>query len=1127
MQTTRTKQVIWDPAGSNRFIIGGGSDLRLMEWEHTPSSSRFNTVAACTDLGQVRSFAWSPHASYPDLVALGTYAGKVLLLRLDSSPSASSKSNHGGHSALQINLRHSRPCNVVTFSQDRPRLVAVGLEKGRGESLLIYDIEQSAQALDSGKDKPSTSSHRRSQHGTQRSRGNSPSRSSSANGNSSAGLIEPSPLLSLGPSESVSAAGFLYADSAVSATSPPVVAGMSGKWLRVYDLRSPTAPIASWGSRAALSISPNPSQGNQFVSAGDDGVIRLWDMRKPMDALLSWSEIDAGALSSRQRSSVQPRGIVEMEWNLSKAGELTTLERESHTLRVWDLLDGPSAVQMQHKQNAGVLGMEGNMNTNEQGSTPGSESIQMPVLFDDRRPKAFAAPLTSFTYAISPLHPKRTQFLGISRDTATPGNSGHRLEVIEMPRIPHAAFLEDGMLLSSDAGLECVRMGPAPVGSRRGSLAADDDEDEDSPTRKVNALLDRGRSLSLSSIVKVIDRNQTPRPGGPKEAPLQTSGGSVTPRGASRTREAAQKLASELATNIDNLEGLRSDVSMLYRERLARGYGSNPMKNASLAESSSLGEFWTWIARAEALSHDGLIQDYDFRYRGVMSILSGFPSSSAAAANPGSPGSSPTQHTAQRKLQTHAANTSSRSIYSEFHRSLRERREEHSPSSSSRGKAPVTAAAFVAASGLLVSRRKLDAMSPISSSSFSSQRKLATQVCGTDWEREAGEVCAAYDKHGDHEKAARHAFFSGHLESAIGYLQGCKAYTRRPRLTDEKLRLLAPLLAAFIAQKSTNGSEGAFADLCRTLSSDAYKPWVRGNFFLQNTSICVWWLMPAPRASLLVALFAYMASGEEWREVVEETGLPLKDRVAIALRFLPDNELLSFVQGLAKEARTTADLEAVVLFGLRDAEGISLLSSYIDRTSDLQTVAIAAAFISPGILRNDLQLRRWIEGYRSHLDRLQLYAARAVFDGARGRRARASIEQDRVGGRTNEANEVESALRKLAPPQIVIRCQFCATNLGPFIGLSTGENEGRSRTAPVGVKSTLCPSCSKGLPACAVCLKKPNLHSIPTDISSSLCWCQKCRHGGHTNHMLEWFERSVVCPVADCDCECRAGDESD
>ncbi|KDE04060.1 hypothetical protein MVLG_05499 [Microbotryum lychnidis-dioicae p1A1 Lamole] len=1095
MQTTRTKQVMWDPAGSNRFIVGGGSDLRLMQWEHTPSSSRFNTVAACTDLGQVRSFAWLPHASYPDLVALGTYAGKVLLLRLDSSPSASSKLNNSGHSALQINLRHSRPCNVVTFSQDRPRLVAVGLEKGRGESLLIYDIEQSAQALDSGKDNPSTSSHRRSQYGTQRSRGNSPSKSSSANGNSSGGLVEPSPLLSLGPSESVSAAGFLYADSAISATSPPVVAGMSGKWLRVYDLRSPTAPIASWGSRAALAISPNPSQGNQFVSAGDDGVIRLWDMRKPMDALLSWSEIDAGALSSRQRSSVQPRGIVELEWNLSKAGELTTLERESHTLRVWDLLDGPSAVQMQHKQNVGVLGMEGNMNTNEQGSTPGSESIQMPVLFEDRRPKAFAAPLTSFTYAISPLHPKRTQFLGISRDTATPGNSGHRLEVIEMPRIPQAAFLEDGVLLSSDAGLECVRMGPAPVGSRRGSLAADDDEDEESPTRKVKAVLDRGRSLSLSSIVKPIDRNQTPRPGGPKEALLQASGGSVTPRGVSRTREAAQKLASELATNIDNLEGLRSDVSMLYRERLARGYGSNPMKNASLAESSSLSEFWTWIARAEALSHDGLIQDYDFRYRGVMSILSGFPSSSAAAANPGSPASSPTQHTAQSKLQTHAANTSSRSIYSEFHRSLRERREEHSPSSSSRGKTPVTAAAFVAASGLLVSRRKLDAMSPISSSSFSSQRKLATQVCGTDWEREAGEVCAAYDKQGDHEKAARHAFFSGHLEGAIGYLQGCK---------DEKLRLLAPLLAAFIAQKSTNRSEGAFADLCRTLSSDAYKPWVR-------------------------ALFAYMASGGEWRELVEETGLPLKDRVAIALRFLPENELLSFVQGLAKEARATADLEAVVLFGLRDAEGISLLSSYIDRTSDLQTVAIAASFISPGILRNHLQLRRWIEGYRSHLDRLQLYAARAVFDGARGRRARASIEQDRIGGRTNEANEVESTLRNLASPQIVIRCQFCATNLGPFIGLSTGENEGRSRAAsgPVGVKSTLCPSCSKGLPACAVCLKKPNLHSIPMDISSSLCWCQKCRHGGHTNHILDWFERSVVCPVADCDCECRAGDESD
>lgn len=35
--------------------------------------------------------------------------------------------------------------------------------------------------------------------------------------------------------------------------------------------------------------------------------------------------------------------------------------------------------------------------------------------------------------------------------------------------------------------------------------------------------------------------------------------------------------------------------------------------------------------------------------------------------------------------------------------------------------------------------------------------------------------------------------------------------------------------------------------------------------------------------SNLTAMFAFLASGD-WRELVDETGLPLKDRVAVALR---------------------------------------------------------------------------------------------------------------------------------------------------------------------------------------------------------------------------------------------------
>lgn len=68
-------------------------------------------------------------------------------------------------------------------------------------------------------------------------------------------------------------------------------------------------------------------------------------------------------------------------------------------------------------------------------------------------------------------------------------------------------------------------------------------------------------------------------------------------------------------------------------------------------------------------------------------------------------------------------------------------------------------------------------------------------------------------------------------------------------------------------KESSKGSDSAYADLCRSLSSDGETPWIR-------------------------SMFAYLASGD-WRELVDETGLPLRDRVAVALRFLTDNEVAS------------------------------------------------------------------------------------------------------------------------------------------------------------------------------------------------------------------------------------------
>lgn len=50
----------------------------------------------------------------------------------------------------------------------------------------------------------------------------------------------------------------------------------------------------------------------------------------------------------------------------------------------------------------------------------------------------------------------------------------------------------------------------------------------------------------------------------------------------------------------------------------------------------------------------------------------------------------------------------------------------------------------------------------------------------------------------------------------------------------------------------------------------------------------------------LRAIFAYLASGE-WSDVLDEEALPLRDRVGVALRFLPDDEVKFFSLASAAE----------------------------------------------------------------------------------------------------------------------------------------------------------------------------------------------------------------------------------
>ncbi|GAA5969640.1 hypothetical protein JCM3765_000607 [Sporobolomyces pararoseus] len=1066
MSSQRGK-VLWN---SNQCLVGGNAELRLYEFDDylpTSTSSTFKSLSVVTELPGLRTFAWYPSNSDQPLIAAGLTTGRVLLVKFGGQD-GSSRLQGNGTNVVQINVRHSRPITATTFSNSQPGLLAVGLEKGRGESLLIYDISTTARALEGGGSSRTTSPsqprgfslHREN---SQRGRANSPATTSNSNSTSQSSHLDPHPLLSFGSSEAISSATFLSSPqgSSPSSTSPLLAAAMSNKWLRIYDLRSPPSTVTSWGSRSVHGLAANPFNSQQFISHGDDGVVRLWDLRKPMDPLLSFSEAEAGAVPTVSRRSGAPlKPLGEINWDPQRSGIIATLEKDSSFVRVWNLVDGPGPKLMQQTSSGELeaslseLTMEGRRPVwEEKGVTDGREDLlRMPIVLDDRRSRSFSQPLSSFAFAATTSPSAPIRLVGLSRDSPGPGSTGHRLEIESLPHTLNFDFLERGILTSSSNSLSHFRSFQISTDSNPAFDSSCDNPHHSLPPqspRSVPLLIDptvtRGRSFHEQT--GLVDRNATPRPSMQLQRLPST--------------EAPMMLNQELAEEDSDINALAEDMSVLLRQRVLSGYGADAHKNVGLCEAS-LAEFWRWIGRAQALSGNSCLNDYDFRYRGVLRILHGFPLSS------GSSGYSTPRSSDRRP-------NSSRS----------HRRPDDSY---------LKTAAFDAACSQLVVRRKLEHVFAISSSSFKDQRKLALQVCGMEWELPVDVVCSDFEKSGDYEAAAKHAFFSGQLEKSMNYLRLCK---------DRELRMLAPILAAYLAQRnsSRDGSESTYAELCQSLSlsTDIDVPWVR-------------------------ALFAFLASGE-WREVGNEMGLPLRDRVAVALRFLSDSELVSFLKELENESLSFGDLEAVLLFGLRN-DGLTLLSNYVDRTSDVQTAALAYSFVSPGLIRNDQRVIRWIETYRSQMDQLRLWTDRAKFDTARGVRARAAMEQSRLAGKPSEANEVATMLRRIAPAQIVVRCGYCATNIGPQSAGGRNDFSSSSRGMGSGVagKSTLCPSCSKQLPACSICLTRPSIHAFEVNGSSMLAWCQKCRHGGHATHLLEWFERSQVCAVAGCDCRCRGSE---
>lgn len=160
------------------------------------------------------------------------------------------------------------------------------------------------------------------------------------------------------------------------------------------------------------------------------------------------------------------------------------------------------------------------------------------------------------------------------------------------------------------------------------------------------------------------------------------------------------------------------------------------------------------------------------------------------------------------------------------------------------------------------------------------------------------------------------------------------------------------------------------------------------------------------------AMLTHLTSGE-WSQILEEEEiLPLKERLAIALQFLDDNALSSYLRRSTERAKSRGEIDALVITGLT-SKGVDILQGYVDFSGDVQSAAILGSFVHPTIMPQDRRVQHWVDSYRDMLDGMKLFHHRVGFDIERGQ----ILNDAMLNG--------DIPTKEWVPRQITIRCNYC------------------------------------------------------------------------------------------------------
>lgn len=223
------------------------------------------------------------------------------------------------------------------------------------------------------------------------------------------------------------------------------------------------------------------------------------------------------------------------------------------------------------------------------------------------------------------------------------------------------------------------------------------------------------------------------------------------------------------ALSTSKIPSLEKDISITMRKRAIEGYGLDPIRNRRMVKDPGLHELWSWIDHAATISAGGraFVNDYDFGFKGVLSILRGFPPhENASSPIPSHEASNAyngkrTSTISSRRNRVISQQTGPAGVVDDVRSSIK--------------KGDANRAQEAAYARACAALNKKNGVTPFTISSRPAQRQLALASIGPDFANgDVASVIRRYEQHNQPEKAAAWALFSGNIELAIRSLKANK-----------------------------------------------------------------------------------------------------------------------------------------------------------------------------------------------------------------------------------------------------------------------------------------------------------------------------------------------------------------